>query len=106
MLTPEIESPTLQTMNIKLSIDQKAFARQAVEAGRLDREEDAVRVALELWEERERSRAQILAAVDRAEASLARGEGREITEEAMRQLAEDVTRRGMARLAAEQVAAP
>jgi Arc/MetJ-type ribon-helix-helix transcriptional regulator len=89
-------------MNIELTVDQKAFARQAVEAGRLGREEDAVREALDLWEERERNRAQILAAIDRAEASLARGEGREITQESMRQLAEDVNRRGMARLAAQQ----
>jgi len=73
-------------MNIELTVDQKAFARQAVEAGRLGREEDAVQEALYLWEERERNRAQILAAVDRAEASLARGEGREITEASMRQL--------------------
>jgi Arc/MetJ-type ribon-helix-helix transcriptional regulator len=91
-------------MNVELTIDQKAFARQAVETGRLDREEDAVQEALELWEDRERSRAQILAAVDRAGASLARGEGRIITEESMRQLAADVKQRGRARLAAEQAA--
>jgi Arc/MetJ-type ribon-helix-helix transcriptional regulator len=91
-------------MNVELTIDQKAFARQAVETGRLDREEDAVQEALELWEDRERSRAQILAAVDRAGASLARGEGRIITEESMRRLAADVKQRGRARLAAEQAA--
>lgn len=56
-----------------------------------------------MWEERERTRAQILAAVDEAEASLARGEGREITRESVRELAEDVKRPGRARLAAEQI---
>jgi hypothetical protein len=58
--------------------------------------------ALSLWEERERNRAEILAAVDEAEGSLARGEVRIITQGSMRALAEDVKRRGRARLAAEQ----
>jgi hypothetical protein len=39
---------------------------------------------LSLWEERERRRAEILAAVDIAEASIAGGEGRVISEESMR----------------------
>ena len=50
-------------------------------------------------EERERTRAEILVAVDEAEASLARGEGRAITQESMRELAEDVKQRGRARFA-------
>jgi hypothetical protein len=53
------------------------------------------------WVERERRRTEILAAVDAAEASLARGEGTVITRESMRELAEDINRRGRARLAAE-----
>jgi putative addiction module CopG family antidote len=89
-------------MEVHLTPDQQAFVRQAIESGRLQREEDAVKEALSLWEERERRRAEILSAVDEAEASLARGEGRVITEESMRELAEDVKRRGRARLAAEQ----
>lgn len=76
--------------------------RQAIESGRLQRAEDAVQEALSLWEQRERTRAEILVAVDAAEASLARGEGRVITEESMRELAEEVKQRGRARLAAEQ----
>ena len=45
---------------------------------------------------------EILASVDKAEASLARGEGRRITTyEEVAQLAGDVKRRGMARLAAD-----
>jgi len=54
-----------------------------------------------LWEERERTRAEILAAVDAAEASLARGDGRAITKESMRELADEVKQRGRARLANE-----
>ena len=89
-------------MKINLTPDQKAFVRQAIESGRLQREEDAVQEALSLWEERERTRAEILAAVDVAEASIARGEGRAITQESMRELAEEVKQRGRRRLATER----
>jgi len=89
-------------MDIQLTADQQAFVRDAIASGRLRREEDAVREALALWEQRERARAQILAAVDAADASLARGEGRSITQESMRQLASEVKSRGRARLAAEK----
>jgi len=89
-------------MEVQLTPDQQAFVRQAIESGRLHRAEDAVREALSLWEERERTRAEILAAVDEAEASLARGEGRSITRASMSELAEEVKRRGRARLAAAQ----
>jgi len=89
-------------MEVQLTSDQKEFVRHAIESGRLQRDEDAVKEALALWEERERTRAEILAAVDEAEASLARGEGRTITQESMRELSESVKQRGRARLAAEQ----
>lgn len=89
-------------MEVQLTPDQKAFARQAVESGRLQREEDVVTEALAMWEERERRRLEILVAVEKAEASLARGEGRRVTTpEQARQLAEDVKRRGLARLNSE-----
>lgn len=90
-------------MEVQLTPDQKAFVRQAIESGRLQREEDAVKEALSLWEERERHRLEILVAVDKAEASLARGKGRSVATEAeASQLAADVKQRGMARLNAEQ----
>jgi Arc/MetJ-type ribon-helix-helix transcriptional regulator len=88
-------------MEIQLTPDQRAFARRAVENGRLRSEEDAVVEALPLREERERRRVEFLATLDRARASLARGEGREITKESMRQMAAEVSERGRARLIAE-----
>jgi putative addiction module CopG family antidote len=91
-------------MEVTLSPDQQAFVRQAIESGRLHHEEDAVLEALSLWEERERARAELLAAVDAADASLARGEGRIITEQSMLELASEVKQRGRARLAAERSA--
>ena len=89
-------------MEVQLTPDQKSFVRQAIESGRFRGEEDAVKEALSLWEEHERRRLELFAAVDEAEASLARGEGRIITQESMRELAEDVKRRGRARLVDEQ----
>lgn len=91
-------------MEVQFTADQRAFIRQAIESGRLHREEDAVKEALILWEERERTRAEILAAVDKAEVSLARGEGRIITKQSMRDLAAGVKQRGLARLEAEHPA--
>ncbi len=90
-------------MEVHLSPDQEAFVRQAIEAGRFRREEEAVQEAMLLWEERERRRLEILSAIDRAEASLARGEGRIIRSEAdPEQLVEDVKHRGRERLSSEQ----
>ena len=89
-------------MEVHLTPDQEAFVRQAIATGRLHRVEDAVQEALSLWEQRERTRAEILAAVDAAEASLARGEGRTIsTPQSMQELAGEVKQRGRGRLAAE-----
>jgi len=89
-------------MEVELTRGQQALIRQAIDAGRLHAPEEAAREAFLLWEARERRREEILASIDVAEASLARGEGRVITEESMRQLANDVGQRGRARLAAEQ----
>jgi Arc/MetJ-type ribon-helix-helix transcriptional regulator len=88
-------------MDVQLTSDQKAFARRAVENGRLRSEEDAVREALALWEERERQRVEFLLTIDEAKASLACGEGRVVTQDSMRELASEVKERGRARLLAE-----
>src|ERR1700683_180785 len=80
-------------MDVRLTPDQKAFARRAIESGRLHSEQDAVQEALALWEERERQRTEFLLTPDDAKASLARGEGRVITQQSMQQLAEEVKER-------------
>jgi uncharacterized protein YaiL (DUF2058 family) len=54
--------------------------------------------------EQQLRRAEILAAVDRAKASLAAGRSRIITEESMRQLADEVKARGRVRLAKDKLA--
>jgi Arc/MetJ-type ribon-helix-helix transcriptional regulator len=88
-------------MDVHLTADQKAFARRAIESGRLHSEQDAVQEALALWEERERQRAEFLLTLDDARASLARVAGRVITQQSMQQLAQEVKERGRVRLLAE-----
>lgn len=89
-------------MEVHLTPDQEAFVRQAIESGRLHRPEDAVEEALRLWEERERKRSAFRATLEEAKASIARGEGRVITEESMKELVEEVKQRGLARLATQR----
>jgi putative addiction module CopG family antidote len=89
-------------MKVELTPDQRDFVRKAIESGRISGEEEAIRQALALWEERERRRLEILAMLDEADASLARGEGIPITEESMKALAEDVEREGRRRLSEER----
>jgi putative addiction module CopG family antidote len=88
-------------MHIDLTPEQQDFVRQAVESGRFARTEDAVHAALTQWVERERRRAEILATVDAARTSIARGEGLDITGGSIRAVAEDIKQRGRARFAAE-----
>ncbi len=86
-------------MQVQLTPDQERFARLAVETGRFSKQEDAVLEAMALWEQRERSRAELLASLDDAEVGMIGGKGRIITEGSMRALAEEVSQRGRARLA-------
>jgi Arc/MetJ-type ribon-helix-helix transcriptional regulator len=88
-------------MEIQPTPDQKAFIKHAIETGRFDHEEDALREALSLWEERERRRVEFLATLNDASAAVAREEGRIITEQSMRELAEEVKDRGRVRLSAD-----
>lgn len=81
-------------MDLELTDDQKAFIQEAIESGRFNKPEDALREALSLWEERERKRAEILSAIDSAEASLARGEGIPLTQESTHDIVEQVKHRG------------
>ena len=64
---------TLRAVEIQLTPRQKAFVRQAIESGRLRHEEDAVREALALWEQRECARVELLVAFDETEADLEAG---------------------------------
>lgn len=89
------------SMHVELTPDQQALVQRAIETGRVSGEEEAVREALALWEARERRRLEILASLDDADLSLARGEGRVITDSTMKTLAAEVKERGRRRLATD-----
>jgi len=72
-------------MEIRPTPEQQAFIRDAIASGRFENAEDAGEEAMALWEERERRRAEILAAAGKAKASIAQGKGRVITHESMRE---------------------
>jgi Arc/MetJ-type ribon-helix-helix transcriptional regulator len=91
-------------MEITLTPEQSDFVRHAVEAGRVRNSEQAVQEAMALWVERERRRADLVASLDAAEASLARGEGRPVTQDSIKTLARDVMERNRHRFPAEQPA--
>jgi Arc/MetJ-type ribon-helix-helix transcriptional regulator len=84
-------------MEITLTADQQEFLRRAIESGRLTREEDAIAEALSMWEERERARLELLAALDEAEADLEAGRFTEYTDETLFQLPEEIKREGRRR---------
>jgi len=91
-------------VNVELTADQQAFVRKAIENGRFKREEEAVQEALTLWEERERRRLELIAMIDEADASLARGEGIPITEESVEVLIEKAKQRLRQRIESERSA--
>jgi hypothetical protein len=61
-------------MKIELTQEQNTVVRYAIETGRVLDQEQAGREATALRVERERRRAELLASLDAAEASLARSE--------------------------------
>ncbi len=77
-------------MQIDLTPDQREFVHRAIASGRFRREEDAVEEAMALWEERERARIEILAALDASEADLEAGCYDDYTREVSSRLAEDL----------------
>jgi Arc/MetJ-type ribon-helix-helix transcriptional regulator len=79
-------------MEIRLTPDQEEFIREAVASGRLHSAEEAAEQALSMWEERERSRMEILAAIEMAEFDLKHGYYQDYSEETLTDLAEELKR--------------
>ena len=89
-------------MEIHLTPEQSDFVRHAVATGRINDPEQAMQEAMALWVERERHRAAFVKSLDEAEASLARGEGITIWDEAdAAAFFDDIKTRGRARLEAK-----
>jgi len=89
-------------MEVPLTPDQEAFIRRGIASGRYRTPEDAVREAMARWEEAERARAEILAALDEAEADLAAGQYTDWTDETLPELAAELKREARAVRSREQ----
>ena len=83
-------------MEVELTPDQQAFVQLAIRNGRYRSAEDAVREAMLYWEERERARAELTAAIDEADADLDAGRFRDYTDAALSMLAEELKNEGRA----------
>ena len=92
MLTGLHTSITLKAMEVQLTPDQEAFIRKAVASGRYPSVEDAVRDAMVRWEEGERARLELLAALDQAEADLEAGRYTDYTDATLPRLANELKR--------------
>jgi putative addiction module CopG family antidote len=92
MLTGLHTSIKLRAMEVQLTPDQEAFIRKAVASGRYPSVEDAVRDAMVRWEEGERARLELLAALDEAEADLEAGRYTDYTDATLPRLANELKR--------------
>jgi putative addiction module CopG family antidote len=79
-------------MEVELTPDQEAFIRMAVASGRYATVEAAVRDAMARWEEGERARLELLAALDEAEADLETGHYADYADATLPRLAEELKR--------------
>ena len=86
-------------MNVELTPDQRAVIRRAIETGRgLGERNRPSRRRWRSGRERERRRLELVAALDEAEASLARGEGRTINPDSLNAFADEIKQRGRRRI--------
>jgi Arc/MetJ-type ribon-helix-helix transcriptional regulator len=90
-------------MEVRLTPDQEAFIRQAIASGRDRTPEDAVLDAMARWEESERARIELCAALDEAEGELATAQYSDWSEETLPQLSAELKREGRARRDRERI---
>ena len=83
-------------MELTLTPDQEAFIRQGISNGRYRSAEDAVREAMERWEEAERARTILLASFDDSEADICAGQYLDYNDDNLPQLADTLKREARA----------
>jgi putative addiction module CopG family antidote len=83
-------------MEVHLSPQQQAFIERSVRTGRFASNDDALREAVALLEDREGELGRLQAAVDEADDDIAQGRYSEYTDETLPQLLEELQREGRA----------
>jgi putative addiction module CopG family antidote len=79
-------------MQFEPTPDQQAFIHQAIASGRYHSAEETLRDAMARWEEDERRRVELLAALDDAESDILAGHYTDYTDETLPQLADELKR--------------
>jgi putative addiction module CopG family antidote len=87
-------------MEIELTPEQDSLVNLAIEQGRFQKREDAVRDALALWEKRERARIELLAEIEAGDNCSEEDDVVLDSEEAVAAFFEEIKQRGRATLAA------
>jgi putative addiction module CopG family antidote len=77
-------------MEVRLTPEQQAFVQMAVKSGRYPSAEEAIRDAITRWEEDERSRAEMVAALDESANDLEAGRYRDYTDSTLSQLMQEL----------------
>lgn len=83
-------------MEVNFTAEQEAFIRQAVASGRYRSPEEAVQDALARWQTNERSRLELLSALDEAEADLDAGRFTDYSNATLPDLAAELKREARA----------
>jgi putative addiction module CopG family antidote len=83
-------------MEVNFTAEQEAFIRQAVASGRYRSPEEAVQEALARWQTSERSRLELLSALDEAEADLDAGRFTDYSNATLSDLATELKREARA----------
>ena len=86
-------------MQFEPTPEQISFINQAVASGRFNAPEEAISDALNLWLARERSRMEIIAALEAAEAEIDRGDCTYYTRDELPRLAEELKQEARTRRA-------
>ena len=88
-------------MQIELTPAQNSFIDLGIQEGRFQNRDEAVRQALAEWEDRQRSRAELLVSLELADQSLDDHAGEEYTLDSLPQLAHSIAERGRKKLACQ-----
>jgi putative addiction module CopG family antidote len=83
-------------MEVRLTPEQEALIAQAVQSGRYQTAEDAVKDAVACWEENERRRIELVAMIDEGDADFEAGRYTEYTDETLADLFVELRREARA----------
>ena len=95
-MTPAGKRIYAGSMEVQLTPDQEEFIRKGMDEGRYKSADEAVQEAMAIWEDAQRSRLELLAALAEGDADIEAGRYREYDANSSPSLAEELKREGRA----------